>query len=108
MSFRSRRGLALAVTAGIVAATALGAPADARRAQPQPTEDSAHYILPPGNYGGLPTTDESRDQLPLCSGARSRVRISKAKRELGWSLRFPTWRRGVPAACAHGPVISAT
>ena len=27
--------------------------------------DRARYILPPGNYGGLPTTDESRDQLPL-------------------------------------------
>jgi acyl-homoserine lactone acylase PvdQ len=28
-------------------------------------DDVARYILPPGNYGGLPTTDESRDQLPL-------------------------------------------
>lgn len=27
--------------------------------------DFARYILPPGNYGGLPTTDESTDQLPL-------------------------------------------
>ena len=27
--------------------------------------DRARYILPPGNYGGFPTTDESRDQLPL-------------------------------------------
>ena len=27
--------------------------------------DRARYILPPGNYGGLVTTDESRDQLPL-------------------------------------------
>jgi hypothetical protein len=71
MSFRSRRGLALAVTAGIVAATALGAPADARRAQPQPTEDSAHYILPPGNYGGLPTTDESITTRPTTAPPRS-------------------------------------
>jgi acyl-homoserine lactone acylase PvdQ len=27
--------------------------------------DVARYILPPGNYGGLPTTAQSRDQLPL-------------------------------------------
>ncbi len=68
MSFRSRRCMALAAAAGIIAATALGAPAGARRQQPQPTQDKAHYILPPGNYGGLPTTDESRDQLPLYDG----------------------------------------
>jgi acyl-homoserine lactone acylase PvdQ len=30
-----------------------------------PTADRAYYVLPPGNYGGLPTTDESRDQIPL-------------------------------------------
>ena len=68
MSFCSRRWMALAATAGIVAATAVGTPADARREPPRPTEDKAHYILPPGNYGGLPTTDESRDQLPLYDG----------------------------------------
>ena len=30
--------------------------------------DRARYILPPGNYGGLPTTDNSLDQLPLYDG----------------------------------------
>jgi acyl-homoserine lactone acylase PvdQ len=30
--------------------------------------DTAYYILPPGNYGGLPTTENSLDQLPLYSG----------------------------------------
>jgi hypothetical protein len=30
-----------------------------------PEADRAFYVLPPGNYGGLPTTDESRDQIPL-------------------------------------------
>jgi len=34
-------------------------------AAPSITEDRAHYILPPGNYGGLPTNDDSLDQLPL-------------------------------------------
>lgn len=28
-------------------------------------EDRAYYILPPGNYGGLPTNENSLDQLPL-------------------------------------------
>ena len=43
----------------------------ARRAQRVPTgpaEDRAYYILPPGNYGGLPTTDNSLDQLALYDG----------------------------------------
>ncbi len=31
----------------------------------QPVTDRAFYILPPGNYGGLPTNDDSLDQLPL-------------------------------------------
>ena len=33
-----------------------------------PTEDRAFYILPPGNFGGLPTNDDSLDQLPLYDG----------------------------------------
>ena len=32
---------------------------------PAITEDRSYYILPPGNYGGLPKTDESTDQLAL-------------------------------------------
>ncbi len=31
-------------------------------------EDRARYILPPGNYGGLPTNDDSLDQLALYDG----------------------------------------
>lgn len=34
----------------------------------EPVEDRAYYILPPGNYGGLPTNDNSLDQLPLYDG----------------------------------------
>jgi len=30
--------------------------------------DIARYILPPGNFGGIPTTVNSTDQLPLYSG----------------------------------------
>lgn len=33
-----------------------------------PAADLARYILPPGNYGGLPVTPNSTDQLPLYSG----------------------------------------
>ena len=32
------------------------------------SRDRAYYILPPGNYGGLPFTDESTDQLALYDG----------------------------------------
>ncbi len=32
------------------------------------TDDRAYYILPPGNYGGLPVNDHSLDQLPLYDG----------------------------------------
>jgi len=31
-------------------------------------EDRAYYILPPGNFGGIPTTDDSLDQLALYDG----------------------------------------
>jgi acyl-homoserine lactone acylase PvdQ len=48
----------LAVTTGAMATSAAGARGPAGR-------DVARYILPPGNYGGLPTTAQSRDQLPL-------------------------------------------
>jgi len=30
--------------------------------------DLARYILPPGNYGGIPFTANSTDQLPLYAG----------------------------------------
>src|SRR5690349_22638309 len=30
--------------------------------------DIARYVLPPGNYGGIPTSPHSLDQLPLYSG----------------------------------------
>src|SRR5215216_5780795 len=42
-----------------VLAVMLAAPAAAAAA------DTARYILPPGNFGGLPTTTNSLDQLPL-------------------------------------------
>ena len=35
---------------------------------PAITEDRSYYILPPGNFGGLPKTDESTDQLALYDG----------------------------------------
>jgi hypothetical protein len=35
---------------------------------PAAADDVARYILPPGNFGGLPTTVNSTDQLPLYSG----------------------------------------
>jgi acyl-homoserine lactone acylase PvdQ len=43
---------------------ALCVPAAARAAQ----SDISRYVLPPGNYGGIPTGPHSLDQLPLYSG----------------------------------------
>jgi acyl-homoserine lactone acylase PvdQ len=37
-------------------------------AEDRATEDTARYVLPPGNYGGIPTGDNSLDQLPLYDG----------------------------------------
>jgi acyl-homoserine lactone acylase PvdQ len=45
----------------IVLAVLLVVPA----AAPAAPGDTARYILPPGNFGGIPFTDESTDQLPL-------------------------------------------
>jgi hypothetical protein len=51
----------LSVIAAIVSvASVIAAPAAAK--------DTARYILPPGNYGGIPFTENSTDQLPLYSG----------------------------------------
>ena len=54
--------LAVAVLAALTAPSAFAA--GAAKSKP----DTARYILPPGNYGGLPFTDNSTDQLPLYSG----------------------------------------
>jgi 2-alkyl-3-oxoalkanoate reductase len=31
----------------------------------------------------------------------------KAKRELGWSLRYPSWRDGFPAWAGASPLVRA-
>jgi acyl-homoserine lactone acylase PvdQ len=62
----SRHRLTLTAAAA-AAAVALAAPGLAV-AKPKSADDTARYILPPGNYGGLPFTANSTDQLPLYSG----------------------------------------
>ena len=37
-------------------------------AAPAASAETTRYILPPGNFGGLPTTQNSLDQLPLYDG----------------------------------------
>jgi Penicillin amidase len=66
MNVGRRHLLAVVTAAGILGAAIASAPAGGQPGQPGPPEpDRAFYVLPPGNFGGLPTTDESRDQLPL-------------------------------------------
>jgi acyl-homoserine lactone acylase PvdQ len=64
----SWRSLAGVVVAGVLLATGLGVSPTPAAGADRLTEDVVRYILPPGNYGGLPFTDESRDQLALYDG----------------------------------------
>ena len=57
-SFVVAVGVAAAVTAGLASSASAGIS----------SQDTARYILPPGNYGGLPFTENSTDQLPLYKG----------------------------------------
>jgi acyl-homoserine lactone acylase PvdQ len=67
-SFKVRRSLLIlfATIALLFASVAEAAPAKNRGHDER--GDLARYILPPGNYGGLPFTQNSTDQLPLYSG----------------------------------------
>lgn len=60
----ARSGVLVGALAVVVAVGSGGAPAAGHGGARRP-HDRAYYVLPPGNYGGLPTTDQSRDQLPL-------------------------------------------
>jgi hypothetical protein len=89
-------------------ATATSAePADTTTTEPPPTisEDRAFYVLPPGNYGGIPTNDDSLDQLPLYDGLTPlRGEVSDADIEthflaqdfepVGETVEEPTGRAG--------------
>ncbi len=67
--------IALVLVAALVAATCSGDDSDSTTPKSdapdppaEPIDDRAFYILPPGNYGGIPTTANSLDQLPLYDG----------------------------------------
>ena len=64
-----KRWLSLFVAAAIVLAAApAAATAHGGDWHHNDNQDVARYILPPGNFGGLPFTVNSTDQLPLYSG----------------------------------------
>ena len=65
MGLSVRKAVALVAAGGITMAALVAAPAPARASR---GTDVARYILPAGNYGGLPTNANSRDQLPLYDG----------------------------------------
>src|SRR3954454_16496389 len=56
---------AIALALGSLLVAGAIVPAAATAPAPTATGDRAFYILPPGNYGGVPTTANSLDQLPL-------------------------------------------
>jgi hypothetical protein len=57
----SRIGVGLVAVAAVVAGLLVPSASIAAK------NDTARYILPPGNYGGIPFTENSTDQLPLYS-----------------------------------------
>jgi hypothetical protein len=59
---------ALGMTLSLVIAGCSNSSDNSNQPAPAPQEDRAYYVLPPGNFGGLPTTDNSLDQLPLYDG----------------------------------------
>jgi len=65
MNIRFRRLGTVVLVTGLATALLACRPVDHWRPGPPARPDRARYILPPGNYGGLPTTANSRDQLPL-------------------------------------------
>jgi acyl-homoserine lactone acylase PvdQ len=66
VSIGPRHLVAIVAAAVTVATSAVAEPAGGQPGPPGAADgDRAYYVLPPGNYGGLPTTDESRDQIPL-------------------------------------------
>ena len=65
MDVSLRRVVAIVATSGTIIATLFAVPAGAHGSAPPPVPDRSRYILPPGNYGGIPATAQSRDQLPL-------------------------------------------
>src|SRR5215204_2500817 len=69
-SFVSRRRSLLTLCAAIVLllASVAAETAPAKKGGHDAGGDVARYILPPGNYGGVPFTQNSTDQLPLYSG----------------------------------------
>ena len=60
-----RRVSVTLVAVGMVPVLMACTPADRPSPPGANARDRAHYILPPGNYGGLPPNHNSRDQLPL-------------------------------------------
>lgn len=65
MDVRLRRGVAVIAVAVVIGSLLVAAPAGAKGSPPATNGDRARYILPPGNYGGLPTSANSLDQLSL-------------------------------------------
>ena len=66
---RPRAGVAVVLAFALLVAACTGDDDDGDATAVAPDAvDRAHYVLPPGNYGGVPTNDDSLDQLPLYDG----------------------------------------
>ena len=71
----------------------------ARRCRPRPSAaDTARYILPPGNYGGLPTTDELDRPAPALRRPHAAAR-QRHRRPTSTSSSCP--RTSTPIGATH-------
>lgn len=52
------------------------------------------YRLPPPSWAGRLAMGKALTMMTEAGGASN----AKAKKELGWTLRYPTWRAGFPAS----------
>jgi acyl-homoserine lactone acylase PvdQ len=68
VDFAGRFFFAVLASVSLVAALAVPASGAPGAKGPKSAPDTARYILPPGNFGGIPFTANSTDQLPLYAG----------------------------------------
>ena len=65
MKVSARSALVLAAAVALLVSANAATPGAANASSRSSRGDRAYYVLPPGNFGGLPTTAQSLDQLPL-------------------------------------------
>ena len=96
------RHLAVLAAAGALAASIVAAPASGRPRPPEPpAEDRAYYVLPPGNYGGLPDHRRVARPAPAVRRAHAAARRRHRRRHRAHYLPEDFTPIGATARGAH-------